>query len=342
MIESQLTAPKRTEEDLTADTSLRPTSLTEFVGQKEVVSNMKVYIESAKKRKEQLDHVLLFGPPGLGKTTLAYIIARELQVNIKTTSGPVLERPADLAGILTNLNERDVFFVDEIHRMNNTVEEYLYSAMEDYRIDILLDKGPNARSVQLSLAPFTLIGATTRLGNLTSPLRDRFGVVHRLDFYAPKDLSRIVLRSAKLLEISIEENAAEELAKRSRGTPRVANRILRRSRDFAEVDGSGQLTLETTRMALDRLGIDEQGLDDMDRRILRILVENFKGGPVGVDSLAVALHESTRTIEEVYEPYLIKEGFLQRTPRGRVALDKSYTYLNLESLQPAREQTKLF
>ena len=329
VIESKLTAPEPIAEDTAAEKSLRPSKLEEFIGQDEVVANLQVYIESARRRNENLDHVLLFGPPGLGKTTLAYIIARELGVNMKTSSGPVLDRPADLAGILTNLADRDVFFVDEIHRINTAVEEYLYAAMEDYRIDIMLDKGPNARSVQLTLAPFTLIGATTRLGNLTSPLRDRFGVIQRLDFYSPEDLKLVLIRSAQLLEIGLDADAANEIARRARGTPRLANRILRRARDFAEVDGAGHLTLEVARNALQRMGIDELGLDDMDRRILTLVVDTFQGGPVGVETLAVALHESSRTIEEVYEPFLIKEGFLQRTPRGRVAMERAYTYLGM-------------
>jgi len=342
MIESKLTTPQPTEEDIVAEKSLRPSRLTEFIGQEGTVANLKVYIESARRRSENLDHVLLFGPPGLGKTTLAYIIARELSVNIKTSSGPVLERAADLAGILTNLAERDVFFVDEIHRINATVEEYLYAAMEDYRIDIMLDKGPSSRSIQLALAPFTLIGATTRLGNLTSPFRERFGVILRLDFYSAKELQEVIVRSAELLDIALDTDAAQEIARRSRGTPRLANRILRRARDFAEVDGTGHLSLDMARNALQRLGIDEIGLDEMDRRILTTLVKNYRGGPVGVETLSVALHESPRTIEEVYEPFLIKEGFLQRTPRGRVALERVYTYLDLEPPAGGEQQQGLF
>ena len=338
MLESNLTTPQPTDEDRVAEKSLRPNNLGEFIGQEKVVANLLVFVESAKRRQQALDHVILCGPPGLGKTTLAYIIAKELNVNIKTSSGPVLDRPADLAGILTNLQERDVFFVDEIHRMNSSVEEYLYSAMEDYRIDIMLDKGPNSRTIQLSLAPFTLVGATTRMGNLTSPLRERFGVILRLDFYTAANLKEIIVRSAELLEITIDDDAADQFARRSRGTPRIANRILRRARDFAEVEGSGHLDLAMARQALERLGIDETGLDDMDRRILTCLVKTFGGGPVGVESLAVALHETSRTIEEVYEPYLIKEGFLQRGQRGRVALERAYSYLDVEP--PLKEKAR--
>ena len=335
MIESykstdQLTSPDKFEEDVLVEQSLRPSCFDDFVGQQETVENLKVYIEAASKRDEALDHVLLFGPPGLGKTTLAGIIAKEMNVNIKVSSGPVMERPGDLAGILTNFSKQDVFFIDEIHRLSSVVEEYLYSAMEDFTIDIMLDKGPNARSIQLNLNQFTLVGATTRLGNLTSPMRDRFGVVLRLDFYEKKDLLEIITRSAQILEIKMQEDGAAEIAGRSRGTPRIANRILRRARDFAQIKSNGVITLDVAKSSLNRLGIDEQGLDDMDRRILTALVEKFNGGPVGLESLGVAISEDARTIEEVYEPYLIKEGFVQRTSRGRKALEKTFTYLNVE------------
>ena len=335
MIESykstdQLTSPDKFEDDVLVEQSLRPSCFDDFVGQQKTVENLKVYIEAASKRDEALDHVLLFGPPGLGKTTLAGIIAKEMNVNIKVSSGPVMERPGDLAGILTNFSKQDVFFIDEIHRLSSVVEEYLYSAMEDFTIDIMLDKGPNARSIQLNLNQFTLVGATTRLGNLTSPMRDRFGVVLRLDFYEKKDLLEIITRSAKILEIKMQEDGAAEIAGRSRGTPRIANRILRRARDFAQIKSNGVITLDVAKSSLNRLGIDEQGLDDMDRRILTALVEKFNGGPVGLESLGVAISEDARTIEEVYEPYLIKEGFVQRTSRGRKALEKTFTYLNIE------------
>ncbi|MBN2413145.1 Holliday junction branch migration DNA helicase RuvB [candidate division KSB1 bacterium] len=310
------------------DLTLRPKKLTEFIGQQKIKSNLDVFIRAAKARKESLDHVLFHGPPGLGKTTLANIIAHELGSNIRITSGPALERPADLAGILTNLKERDVLFVDEIHRLNRVIEEYLYPAMEDFTLDIIIDKGANARSVQLKLPKFTLIGATTRAGLITSPLRARFGVNFRLDFYDPKDLCTIVLRSATILKMEIDEKAAYELATRSRGTPRVANRLLRRVRDFAQIEQKGIIDIEIAQRALQRLDVDEQGLDEMDKRILLSVIDKFDGGPVGLNTLAVAIGEESDTIEGVYEPFLIQQGFLNRTPRGRMATDLAYRHFN--------------
>ena len=337
---NKIITPEKSDEDVLTEQSLRPSSVSEFVGQKEVIDNLKVYIQAARQRKEALDHVLLFGPPGLGKTTLANIVSKELNVNINSSSGPVLERAGDLAGMLTNLEHGDVFFIDEIHRLSTVVEEYLYSAMEDFTIDIMLDKGPSARSVQLTLNPFTLIGATTRLGNLTSPMRDRFGVILRVNYYTPEDLFQIINRSAQILEVSIDKEGAKELAKRSRGTPRIANRILRRTRDYAEVKSNGAINKKIAKESLKSLGIDNHGLDDMDRQILSALIDNFDGGPVGVSSLAVAISEDRTTVEDVYEPFLIKEGFIQRTARGRIAQEKAYKILG-KVFNPTK-QTGLF
>ena len=327
MTELHITDPKPFEDDLFNEKSLRPVKLEDFIGQDELVDSLSLYIKAAKKRNEALDHVLLFGPPGLGKTTLSNIISKELNVEIKQTSGPVLERAGDLAGMLTSFSRKDVFFIDEIHRVNSVVEEYLYSAMEDYQIEILIDKGPNAKTVQLNIEPFTLVGATTKLGNLTSPLRDRFGIVLRVDFYEPKDLLKIIKRSAKILNVKIDNDGALELSKRSRGTPRIANRILRRTRDYAEVKADGKINKKTAIESLNNLGIDNFGLDEMDRLILNTLIERFDGGPVGVNSLSVAVSEDPTTIEDVYEPYLIKQGFIQRTSRGRIANERAFDLL---------------
>ena len=334
----RITVPNRLEDELEYDVTLRPTKFDEFVGQNKIKDNLSIFIQAAKKRGEPLDHVLFYGPPGLGKTTLAYIIAKEMETNIKSTSGPVMERPADLAGLLTNLGAREILFIDEIHRLNHVVEEYLYPAMEDFKIDIMIEKGPSARSVKLSLQPFTLVGATTRAGLLTSPLRARFGVVGRLDFYRPEDLYKIVIRSAKLLNISITDEGALELAKRSRGTPRVANRLLRRVRDFAEVKAKGKIDHQVAKDALLMLDVDELGLDDMDKKIMEVVIHKFKGGPVGINTLAVAVGEEGETIEEIYEPFLIQEGLLNRTPRGRTATDLAYKHLGISREKGAQER----
>ncbi|SOE21836.1 Holliday junction DNA helicase subunit RuvB [Spirosomataceae bacterium TFI 002] len=309
--------------------ALRPETFDDFTGQAKVLENLKIFVLAAKKREEALDHVLLHGPPGLGKTTLSYIIANELQSSIKVTSGPILDKPSDLAGLLTNLERNDVLFIDEIHRLNPIVEEYLYSAMEDYKIDIMLDSGPNARSVQIGLNPFTLVGATTRAGLLTSPLRARFGINARLEYYDAKLLCEIVKRSAYILETPIDENGAKEIARRSRGTPRIANNLLRRTRDFAQVKGNGKIDIEIAKFALNALDVDQDGLDEMDNRILRTIIEKFKGGPVGISTLATACGEEAETIEEVYEPFLIQEGFIKRTARGREATEKAFKHLNI-------------
>jgi Holliday junction DNA helicase RuvB len=326
-------------EEKDIDKALRPKRLTDFTGQEQSIQNLEIFIQAAKQRAEALDHVLLHGPPGLGKTTLSNIIASELDVNIKITSGPVLEKPGDLAGLLTNLQDHDVLFIDEIHRLSPVVEEYLYSAMEDYKIDIMIDTGPNARSVQISLNPFTLIGATTRSGLLTSPLRARFGINIRMEYYTLEVLAGIITRSSHLLNTEIESKAAIEISRRSRGTPRIANLLLKRVRDFAQIKGDGKINYEIAKFALDALHVDEFGLDEMDNRILTTLIEKFKGGPVGLNTIATAVGEEPGTIEEVYEPFLIQEGFINRTARGREATERAYTHLGK---RPPAVQNTLF
>ena len=313
-----------------AEVSLRPKTLNEYIGQTKVKENMKVYIEAAKKRNEPLDHILLYGPPGLGKTTLASIISTEMNTNIRITSGPAIEKPGDLAALLTNLSPNDVLFIDEIHRLNRSVEEILYPALEDYNLDIIIGKGPSARSIRLELPIFTLIGATTRAGSLTTPLRDRFGIMHRLELYDAEQLNTIVTRSAKILGVDIDEKGSMEIARRSRGTPRIANRLLKRVRDYAAVLGDGTITEEIAKIALEKLEIDELGLDNIDRKILKTIILSYSGGPVGIETLSSTIGEETETIEDVYEPYLLQMGFLSRTPRGRIATPNAYKHLGLE------------
>ncbi|MGZ5137363.1 MAG: Holliday junction branch migration DNA helicase RuvB [Burkholderiales bacterium] len=337
MIETDrlISAAATTPQEEAIERALRPKALEEYIGQEKTRGQLEIFIEAARKRGEALDHVLLFGPPGLGKTTLAHIIAREMGVNLRHTSGPVLERAGDLAALLTNLEPRDVLFIDEIHRLSPVVEEILYPALEDYQIDIMIGEGPAARSLKLDLPPFTLVGATTRAGMLTNPLRDRFGIVARLEFYTPDELTRIIERSARLLEVAIDSDGAREIASRSRGTPRISNRLLRRVRDFAEVKAQGHVTKEVADAALKMLDVDAAGLDVMDRKLLQAVIEKFGGGPVGVDNLAAALSEERDTIEDVIEPYLIQQGYLQRTPRGRVATVAAYRHFGLASPKSA-------
>ena len=339
MEDTRIVSAELSDSERAADHTLRPKTLDEYIGQEKAKENLKIFMTAAKNRNEPLDHVLLYGPPGLGKTTLAFIIASEMGVNIRVTSGPAIERPGDLASILTNLNKGDVLFIDEVHRLNSSVEEVLYPAMEDFALDIIIGKGPSARTLRLELPKFTLVGATTRAGMLTSPLRDRFGVIHRLQLYSPEELSRIVLRSAGILGIQVDGDAAVEIASRSRGTPRVANRLLRRIRDFAEVRGSGKIDLEAARNGLSMLEVDEIGLDGVDRNIMETIITKFSGGPVGLDTLCAATNEERVTIEDVYEPYLIQLGFINKTPRGRVATKLAYAHFGYPYGSPL--QTRL-
>lgn len=333
-------SPVRTKEDLLFEDSLRPRNFEEFVGQETVKTNLKIFIEAARKRNEQLDHVLLYGPPGLGKTSLAYLIAKKMGVGIKPTSGPVIERTGDLSAILTNLQSKEILFIDEIHRLHPSVEEIMYAAMEDFNLDLVIGQGPSARSHKLQLKKFTLIGATTRAGRITPPLRGRFGIIHRLDYYKNEDLVKIIKRSASILKVSIDNKGAEQIALRSRGTPRVANRLLRRVRDYADVKGSGKITGKEATTSLDMMEVDSLGLDEVDRKILMTIIENFGGGPVGINTIAAAIDEEKDTIESIYEPFLMRIGFLERTARGRRVTQKAHTHLNLTS--SSSPQRKLF
>lgn len=328
--EERITAAELGEGEERAETTLRPQTLQDYIGQKKATDNLKIFIEAAKLRGEPLDHVLFYGPPGLGKTTLAGIIANEMGVDIRITSGPAIERAGDLAAILTNLNENDVLFIDEIHRLNRSVEEVLYSAMEDFALDIIIGKGPSARSIRLDIARFTLIGATTRAGSLSAPLRDRFGVSCKFEIYAPDELKQIIERSAGILDVCVDEKSMDEMARRSRGTPRVANRMLKRVRDFSQVKGDGSIGIDITQQALEALGVDTMGLESLDREILRTIIERFGGGPVGIDTIAASIGEERVTIEDVYEPYLIQKGFLHRTPKGRVVSELAYKHLGIQ------------
>ena len=337
MLERILTS-ELNEEEKRDEASLRPQTLAEYIGQTRIKENLNIYIEAAKQRGDVLDHVIFYGPPGLGKTTLAYIIAREMGVNIKATSGPAIEHPGDLAALLSNLSERDVFFIDEIHRLHPAIEEVLYPAMEDFQLDIIIGQGPSARSIKLALPRFTLIGATTRAGLLTSPLRERFGVINRLDFYKLSEIEEIVIRSSRMLKIAVNASGATEIARRSRGTPRIANRMLKRVRDFAQIKADGKISQEVACQALERMEVDEQGLDPMDRKLLLTIIEKFGGGPVGIETVAAAINEEKETIEDVYEPFLIQSGYLDRTPRGRIATGLAYEHFKIARPKEGQER----